>query len=242
MNYDYGYDFEMFADEMGGELMDVAFVFAGVLLIFGLIAMVVALVMYIFRGIGLHTMAKRRGIKYAWLAWVPVGNTWLIGCIADQYRYVARGEVKNRRKILLGLAIANLVLWIVSSILSGVSLGAVTDQIMYAGPQAAEGIAAGSSLALNSLISLLTSAVSITSMVFTYISLYDLYTSCDPKNNVLFLVLGIFFGFLTSIFIFANRNKDKGMPPKRKPAPVDAVDAQWQPAAAPGEPWENAEE
>ena len=110
MSSDYGFDYEMFPAEMGEEMMDVIYVFAGVLLVFGLIALVVSLVMVIFQGVGLYTMAKRRGIKHAWLAWIPVGNSWLVGCIADQYRYVAKGEVKNRRKILLALSIVGAVL------------------------------------------------------------------------------------------------------------------------------------
>lgn len=242
MSSDYGFDYEMFPAEMGGEMMDVIYVFAGVLLVFGLIALVVSLVMVIFQGVGLYTMAKRRGIKHAWLAWIPVGNSWLVGCIADQYRYVAKGEVKNRRKILMALSIVGAVLGAASGILSTVGLGAVAEQMMNSGAQGMEGVTAGGALAGRALISLLSSVVSIATLVFWHISLYDLYTSCNPKNNVMFLVLGIIFGILTPIFIFANRNRDGGMPPRKQPAPIDAVDAQWKPAEPPKEPWENSEE
>ena len=238
MSYDYGYDYDMFAQEMGGEMMDVLYVFAGVLVVFGLIALVVGLMTYIFQSVGLYTIAKRRGIKNAWLAWIPVGYTWLVGCIADQYRYVAKGEVKNRRKILLALGIAGAVLGTAYTVSYIGGMAGFTEQMMSSGTQAMEGIAAGGALAGSVLVSLLSSVVSIVTLVFWHISLYDLYTSCNPRNNVVFLVLGIIFSFLTPFFIFANRNRDGGMPPRKQPVPSDIPDARWQPAESPKEPWE----
>ena len=66
-------------------------------------AMVVAA--YIFMSLGLFAIAKNRRIQNPWLAWIPVGNLWLLGCISDQYRYVALGQKQNRRKRLLLLSI-----------------------------------------------------------------------------------------------------------------------------------------
>lgn len=242
MSYDYGYEYDMFSQEMGSEMMDVVFVFAGVLLVFGIIALIVSLITYIFESVGLYTLAKRRGIKHAWLAWVPVGNSWLLGCIADQYRYVAKGEVKNRRTILLVASVAGAVLGAAYTVSGLGGMVGFAEQMMYSGSQAMEGIAAGGAMAGSVLISLLNSVVSIVTLVFWHIALYDLYTSCNPKNNVVFLVLGIVFSFLTPFFIFANRNKDGGMPPRKQPAPSDIPDANWQPAQSPREPWENSDE
>ena len=61
--------------------------------------------MYVLTSLGLYTIAKRRAINKAWLAWIPVVNCWLIGCISDQYRYVVKGQVKSKRKSLLALTI-----------------------------------------------------------------------------------------------------------------------------------------
>ena len=66
-------------------------------------ASIFGIVNYIFQGLTLSTVARRRGINNPWLAWVPVGNVWMLGCISDQYRYVAKGQVKNRRKTMLVL-------------------------------------------------------------------------------------------------------------------------------------------
>lgn len=56
-------------------------------------------VAYILMGWGLHALAKRRIIKYAWLAWFPVGNLWVLGCLADQYRTVVKGQENSNRRI-----------------------------------------------------------------------------------------------------------------------------------------------
>ena len=47
-----------------------------------------------------------------------------------------------------------------------------------------------------------------------YIAYYDLFRSCKPNNAVLFLVLSIFVGVTTPFFLFFNRKKDGGMPPR----------------------------
>ena len=47
-------------------------------------------------------------------------------------------------------------------------------------------------------------------------ALYDVYRSMDPSNSVLFLVLSILFGVTEPFFLFFNRNKDLGMPPRRE--------------------------
>ena len=58
--------------------------------------------------------------------------------------------------------------------------------------------------------------LAIVTAVFTYITLYDLYASCDPNNATTFLVLSIVFGIAMPFFIFFSRNKDLGMPPRRE--------------------------
>ena len=61
--------------------------------------------------------------------------------------------------------------------------------------------------------------------------MYDIYTSCTPKNNVLFLVLSILFNITEPFFLFFTRNKDEGMPPRRQQPVYEE----------PREPWEQTE-
>ena len=70
----------------------------------------------------------------------------------------------------------------------------------------------------------------IAQMVLHYMAMYDLYSSCSPQNNVLFLVLSILLSVTEPFFIFFNRNRENGMPPRR-PDPQSIPSQQ--------EPWDN---
>lgn len=198
-DYDYyGYEAMEFLEEFG-------FTFLGIALGVLLIVLAVSIVMYVLQSLGIYAIAKRRGIKHAWLAWIPVGYYWIVGSIADQYQYVAKGKVKNKRKILLGLSIASMCTGVITNLLTAILTATAAD---------AHGALAISTM-FASLQFLLNVGLSITTLVFWHMALYDLYSSCNPENNVLFLVLGIFFGVTIPFFIFFNRKKDVGMPPRR---------------------------
>ncbi len=65
--------------------------------------------MYALMALGLQTIAKRRGIAMAWLAWVPVVSVWILGAIADDYRS-RLGKRSNMRMLTTGLVLLSLVL------------------------------------------------------------------------------------------------------------------------------------
>ena len=186
----------------------VAGVFLIVYLLVLLFAMALSMATYVLHSLGLHTIAKRREIRNSWLAWIPMGNLWILGNISDQYQYVVKGKIKNRRKILLGLGIgliAGYFLWLFITLFN---------------------LAAGREIqALLLLIfgGLTILAVAIWLSVYQYMAYYDLYKSCEPGNAVLFLVLSILFSGIIPFFVFAYRNKDLGMPPRKQPAPQQVV-------------------
>lgn len=203
-SYDYGMNFSEaqlmeFLDEFGPMII-------GAVAVVVLIALIWAAVVYVLTAMGFYTVAKRRGIQNPWLAWIPVADAWILGCISDQYQYVVKGKVKNKRKILLGLAITSFCVSFIMNLVSNLMMAGGSEEMITA------------SVAVSSLTSLITAGIGITNMVFQYMALYDFYSSASPENNVLFLVLGIIFGFLQPFFIFFNRKKDNGMPP-RKPEP-----------------------
>lgn len=171
--------------------------------------------LYVLTAMGLYTIAKRRGINKAWLAWIPVVNCWLLGCISDQYRYVVKGEVKSKRKSLLILTIVQIVLWmaiVVTAVIAGISLIGSSVTGMGWMPVIQSLMAPG--MVIGGLC-LPLAGVSIAKAIIYYMAMYDLYTSCAPENNGLFLVLSILFRVTEPFFIFFNRNNDKGMPPRR---------------------------
>ena len=198
-------------------------------LISGIPSFLFGIATYVLSAFALYTLASRRGIRKAGLSWVPVLNVWILGSLSDQYRYVVKGQIRSKRKILL---ILNLIRFVFGTVLFGIGIFVVVQAItkifggssnhvilnLITGPVMA---ALGFGLPLAGL--------SIASLVFRYMALYDIYTSMDPNNNVLFLVLSIFFSVTEPFFLFFNRNKDCGMPPRK--APPVREEPQYQPEA-----------
>lgn len=191
---------------------------------------------YVLRSIGLYSIAKRRGINHPWMAWVPVVDMWLLGCISDQFQYVVKGKNKNKRKWLLGLNIAMWVVYIVFFVFFGIMMFDVVSGAMggMSENQLLAGLMGPMMGMLGSMIPYMGLAIAV--MVVRYIAMYDLYTSCNPQNNVLFLVLSIFFSVTEPFFIFFNRKKDGGMPPRRTQPQYIPPQPSYEP---PQEPWEN---
>ena len=180
------------------------------LLVFYLIAMVVSIVMYVLQSVSLYSIAKRRGIHHPWLAWIPIGDAWIVGSISDQYQYVAKAKVRNRRKVLVGLYIAMYALMVAMIV-------AEVGMILAIEMNGLEAIAPALTILGIAMVMLV---IAVLACVFYYIALYDLFVSCDPGNAVVYLVVGIFFQFLQPIFLFINRKKDLGMPPRKQPQPA----------------------
>lgn len=207
-----------FGGSMAGEagVMAVFGVLAIFYLIIVLLSLALSVVIYIFHSLGLYTIANRRGIHHSWLAWLPVGNLWLLGSIADQYQYVVKGKIKNRRKVMLGLSIAVFAVYIlcfVGGIVTGIITGFSDDS---------EAVGVGLVLVLVLLLVAIF-VIAIVLSVFQYISYHNLFASCNPNNADLFLVLSIVFPVTLPFFVFACRKKDMGMPPKKAPVKAEPV-------------------
>ena len=207
MDFDYGFEYAL-PEVAEDAFMGAVSVIAGIVLLVVLVFMAIGIVCYVLNAVGMYRIAKHRGIHHAWLAWIPVGSNWLLGSIADHYQYVAKQKVTNRRKILL---ILSAVLAALNSGLLGSSVG----MLVSSAEAGANGAAAA--ILLMALFNLFGTGVLIAVCVFRYIAYFDLYRSCKPKNDVLFLVLSILFSVTTAFFVFACSNSDEGMPAKRAP-------------------------
>ena len=181
---------------------------------------------YVLTAIALYTLASRRGIKNAWLSWVPVINCWIIGSLSDQYRYVVKGEVKNKRKALIILNIINWILALAMIVISIVMVVTVANTAINAPMDMMADTMSGEMMSkiMGPVIAILglclpLMGISIALMVIRYMAMYDIYNSCSPQNSVVFLVLSILFSITEPFFLFFTRNKDDGMPP-RKQEPV----------------------
>ncbi len=222
--FSYGFEYNL-----GGDFTAFGFL---LYLLYLLATIGVAVAVYVIKALSLSSIAGRRGIRHPWLAWLPIGEMWILGCISDQYRYVALGQVKNKRKILLVLSIlmyAALVGILVLLVNLMVQTIGLTEEMMqdYILTQML-----GSAMGMM-LLYLVLAGMSIAVTILQYMALYDLYASCEPGNKVLYLALNIFISITLPIFLLVCRKKDLGMPPRKQPVePVQAIP----------EPWTNTEE
>lgn len=218
MGYDYSFEYE-FPGAMEGTAEGIA---TGIFLIFYLLMLGFSLVSYVLNAVGMYRIAKRRGIHHAWLAWIPIGNNWLLGSISDHYQYVAKKKVTGRRKILLLL---NIILFVVTCLFA---VGVAAIAVGHTGGTDGA-IVLGVALGVITYLGMLGLSIAIT--VFCYIAYYDLFQSCRPNNSVLFLVLGILFNVTLPFFVFACSGSDKGMPARRAQQPPVQIPYQ-EPMAA----------
>ncbi len=202
--YEYSY-----VSSGGDEAVLVFLILIWLVMILAVVAL--GIVTYVFHSVGLYSIAKRRGIHHPWLAWIPVGSSWILGSVSDQYHYVTEGKVCNRRKLLLALSIASQVLVIVMMISYGSMMVNILNEAYY-GTMATVQVPAllGSSLGI--------SALAIVICIFQYMAYYDLFKSCSPNSAMVFLLVGIFIAVTLPFFVFACRKKDEGMPPRRRAA------------------------
>ena len=201
-------------------------VIAGVLS--GTPSFLVGIATYVLSSLALYTVAVRRGIRNPWMAWVPVLNAWILGSLSDQYRYVVKGQEKNKRKTLLILHIVNFVLGIVALVfVIMLAVVAIRSEMFHSGRSGAMMEILRSAIGLGCVsVVLMGNGIALT--IIRYMALYDVYVTMDPGNAVIYLVLSILFRIAEPFFLFFNRNNDKGMPPRRE-APT---------YVPPVEPWE----
>ena len=189
--------------------------------------MLLSIAGYVLTALALYTIARRRGLKNPWLAWIPVADCWLLGSLSDQYRFVVKGEHRSKRKILLFFRIL-ITIMCVSLIGLLVKLCFHAFGSMLWGSMNDDQIFEILHQAINLLVVCLPLiGISIAYAVFRYMALYDIYKSLDPANCVLFLVLSILFGVTEPFFLFFSRNKDDGMPPRKQPVQETPSSGDW---------------
>lgn len=203
----------------------------------------VAVLVYILKALALYTIAKRRNIKKPWLVWIPVVNVWILGSVSDQYQYVVKRQVKNKRKVLLGLniamaAIGSVVLiaavWLFAVLLlTIISVPTMLDpetlvsNLMY---YAGTNVVLLNLIGLAGILAIPLAVVSVIQTVYFYMALYDVFRSCEPKNSTLYLVLSLVGNVVVDgaycIFLMLCKDKDLGMPPRKtEPAPEVIVES-----------------
>lgn len=82
-NFDpfYG-DATPYGSQMNG-LYGVLPVIMSIIAVVLIIALIIGIVCYVFMAIGLYSMAKNRKLDHAWLAWIPIAQSYVIGSLIN---------------------------------------------------------------------------------------------------------------------------------------------------------------
>ena len=142
------------------------------------------------------------------------------------------------KPVLALVIISTLVGWFGSGV-SAANLSALT-QLLEGGTVPYSGMITGT-VGTGLLVVVAGLAAKTVLKVYRYMALYDVYTSCDPHNNVLYLVLSIFVGITLPVFLFICRKKDDGLPVPQESQPAYEI-PQWNPVEPPVEPWQENHE
>lgn len=178
---------------------------------------VTKVLLYVLSALALYTMASSRGIRGAWLSWIPIANIWVLGSLSDQYRYVVRRQNTRRRILMVILRCVIAVLWgliasvIVSAASQGMRISPYNPGYVISYVLTRGGIMAA-------LLALCIGILELWFAIVRLMALYDVYRSCDPGNALLFLILNIVPPVTHPILLFLNRDKEAGMPPRKEEA------------------------
>lgn len=210
----------------------------------GGLGLIVFSVCHLLLAWGLFAMARRRHVDRAWLAWIPVGNLWMLGLLSDQYRRI-NGQEMAARKGLMAVGAVVLVLLVVAGVLACTGITELVDRgakvtiskeeleqldnlTADAQTQALLGLMLESVMSDEALTAFvntrmtvigvllgLACVASVVLAVLYYRGLYYVFLSCDPQGTKLFLLLSILLN-LGPVLVFALRHQDKGIPHDKK--------------------------
>lgn len=211
--------------DVGGSILTGILMFYLIILLVGL---TVAVVNYIFRGIGMYNMAKREGMDYPWLAFVPFARTYLLGELGGTV-HLKNKQIKNPGIWLIVLpfissivtGILYVVIWVVLgfgvffSSYSGFSFGTVTGIIIVA-------------VIVIVFFTVYNAAYSVLRILVNR-QIYEKFTT--PGMAVAHAVLGVLLPLYESICLFVMRNRpynpgkgpDLGTPFMTTPPPAKPV-------------------
>ncbi len=127
----------------------------------------------VLRGLGLGRMARHAGMENPILAWIPVANRYLLGCLCDRAVWCRSGRKRNFAVLLPALNGAQLLLPGMVSSLLGRLTGNYSEIV----------------LALELLLW-------VGNVVVTAVGLYSLYCDYAPGQEALYTGLSVIFGSL----------------------------------------------
>ncbi len=191
------------------ETVDMFYILVGFVTTYG-IPLSFGIALYICQGMGLSTIARRREIQNPWLAWLPLGNLWILGSISDQYQQIALEQEKTKRRTLLLLGVLCLAAAAAFGVgLWGANSGELEARFADTPPMAMA--------AVFMVLFLLAGGCWLLLRINAYIAAFYLFRSCTPGRAPVYLLLSIVMYMALPVMVFALRKKDEGLTIRRDP-------------------------
>lgn len=196
------------------------------------------IVQYVLRSLSIYTVAKRRGVANAGLAWVPVVWVWTLGGVCDQYDGT-HGFRRKWRTVLLTLSIVVAAAGVFAYILLFAQAARVAAFTQYNHYYYDEeeiirtvfGAFAGSYVLL-----IIAAVVASVLGICQSICLFKFYESCRPNDAVKLLLLSLLVPFAEPFCLLSCRNYDLGMPQPQYYAPQQPEQPQYYAPQQPEQP------
>ncbi|MBR4296447.1 MAG: hypothetical protein IKT56_06405 [Clostridia bacterium] len=177
-----------------------------------LVLLAIGITLYLLRAIAIYKMGKTVGAKAAWLAFIPVLDSYVIGRIAET---PFEGKKPFKYSIILPLVnLISIIITYMSESNFSQNVEFFTKRVIfitnnYDEKAAFDKIFSMSLELLSDYISviLISSVASILLSILTFIALYKVYRLFAPSKAGTLLVCSFFFGIVQPIALFCLRNK-----------------------------------
>ena len=220
--YEYAYDYPIgyydISDSFYAAIMSILMIVIALWVIFWLVS-------YIFHAVGLYTIAKRMGMAYPWLAFIPFARAYLQG--------EAAGVIGLKTRPIRNPGIWKLVLPIIAGVVSSVAYSVILG-VLGVGTALSYGSYYGSAMGVGTIMMILVFSIIFMIAAVLYqgvyaalcvlinVQIYGRFTS--RSMAVVHAVLSAVVPLYESICFFVMRNRDfnPGMEPHIAP-PVPPV-------------------
>lgn len=228
MDYTYEYSYNISSEPTDAVVMGILSIY----LIILLVCLVFYLVSYILKAVGVYTMAKRQGMDYPWLAFVPFARTYLQGELAGSIT-LKKKTVKNPGIWYLALpfifSAVITVFYIIFIGVVGVSTFMAVANVSSGNGTSAASIGVGSIIGLIVCLLLFVIVTVIYEAIYKVLAIlinYQILKRFTTRNmSIAHSVLCATVPMYEPICLFIMRNKDynPGMEPKQGPPPITPV-------------------
>ena len=136
-------------------------------LIIGILLLIVAGAAY-----AIYRLGDALALRSAWVAWIPGGTLWVLGCVADEFTLQKKRWLGWLRWVLLAH-------WLLTLFMALVFYGMIPFSELF--------LAVADKFLLELIL------LSIIGMVAVYVALYRVYRHVCGWLGILFIVLGVLF-------------------------------------------------